>query len=300
MLIKQNKTTENISASCISRIKTGGNIELFVEVSDLFFLVKTIRELKKKDKKFVIIGAGSNIIFSDETFEGAVIRLGGDFNDVVIKQNKVVCGAGAFLPKVGYSLAKKGYSGFEFMCVIPGTIGGGVKSNAGTRIDGTISDNFISANILNIKNDIIQNYNHVQMNFGNRFSSLLHSSNIILSASFDLNKSKKTNVEYLMKKINKIKLNRSKKQPQVINTFGSTFKNNNNYSAGWYLEQVGMKGMRYGGAMVSTSHANWIVNLGNAKSNDVKKLILIGAKRVKDTFGVSLEREVIYLPEDME
>ena len=299
MLITKNKCYENVSASSLSRIKTGGNVDLLVEASDLSYLLKIISELKSINKKFIVIGAGSNIIFSDENFNGAVIRLGGDFNEVLVEGTTVSCGAGVFLPRAGYLLAKRGYSGFEFMCVIPGTIGGAVKGNAGTSSAGTMSDKFISAKVFDVEENDIKTYNFLQMEFKNRYSSLLKTNNIILNATFELNQFKKEK-EYLFEKIKKIKISRLNKQPKEFNTFGSTFKNNNKKSSGWYLDKVGMKEFKHGGAMVSPLHANWIVNIGNARSDDIKKIISIGQKRVYEAYGVSLEREVIYLPEEME
>jgi UDP-N-acetylmuramate dehydrogenase len=98
-----------------------------------------------------------------------------------------------------------------------------------------------------------------------------------------------------------LKLRRSE-HPKTPRTFGSVFNNpqNSKHSAGWYLEKVGMKGMRIGGAMVAREHANWVLNVDNTRSSDVKKLIEIGQKRAYEQFGIQLEREVIYLPEDME
>ena len=101
--------------------------------------------------------------------------------------------------------------------------------------------------------------------------------------------------------INSILATRRRKHPKISLNFGSTFKRPaGGNPPGWYLEQVGMKGMRSGGAMVAEEHANWILNMGNATSQDVKILISEGQKRVFEEFGIKLEREVIYLPEDME
>jgi UDP-N-acetylmuramate dehydrogenase len=100
--------------------------------------------------------------------------------------------------------------------------------------------------------------------------------------------------------INSILATRRLKHPKIPLNFGSTFKRPfGGKHPGWYLEQVGMKGIRSGGAMVAEEHANWILNMGNATSQDVKVLISEGQKRVSEEFGINLEREVIYLPEDM-
>ena len=108
-------------------------------------------------------------------------------------------------------------------------------------------------------------------------------------------------IDVVMEDVRSLLRMRWQKQPREVRTFGSTFKKTQEGKpAGWYLDRVGMKGMRIGDAMVATKHANWIINLGEATCNDIKALITIGKKRVFEQFGVNLSREVIYLPEDME
>lgn len=300
MHLLSNRLYKNFSASNLTRIKTGGKLEYYVQVSDKIFLTNLIDEIIKNKKKFIILGAGSNVIFSDHYYDGIVIRLGEQFRGIEIRDGKAICGAGTFLPKLGWYLSQGGYPGFEFMCAIPGTIGGAVKVNAGTTMYGKTSDNFLSALILDIETNTIKKYSYAQMKFGYRTTSLLYKNCIILEVIFDLKKYSRTDPFLLKKNIKKLEFERRKKQPLNTSNFGSTFKSTGSNSAGWYLDKVGMKGVVFGDAQVANEHANWIVNLGNASSKDVKELISMGSKRVYDAFGIYLEREVVYLPEDLE
>ena len=124
---------------------------------------------------------------------------------------------------------------------------------------------------------------------------------IILKTTFTLPRQREAVKGEARGIISDILAQRHAKQPKNTRNFGSTFKRPaGGNPPGWYLERVGMKGVRLGGAMVAEEHANWILNVDNAKSRDVKDLIVMGQKRVLDEFGIQLEREVIYLPEDME
>jgi UDP-N-acetylmuramate dehydrogenase len=251
---------------------------------------------------FYVLGAGSNVLISDEDFKGVVVKLSDSLKAITFDQYTVTCGAGTSLIKLGFELARRGYSGYEYMAVIPGTVGGAVRMNAGTTKCGEIKDHFVSALILDPETNEIIRYTNDDMNFSYRNSALLYSKRIIIQAVFRLPSVKENQRRQVIKRIKELKISRQAKQPKNPKNFGSTFKRPkaNHAAAGWYLEKVGMKGMRQGDAMVSNEHANWIVNLGRATTGDVRKLIGLGQKRVFETFGIRLEREVIYLPEDME
>jgi UDP-N-acetylmuramate dehydrogenase len=138
------------------------------------------------------------------------------------------------------------------------------------------------------------------MKFEYRSCALSQSRKIILQTTFRLPQHKQKQNGEAKNSIKEILAHRYAKHPKNPKNFGSTFKRpTGGKPPGWYLEQVGMKGMRRGGAMVAEEHANWILNAGNATSQDVKFLIAEGQKRVFEEFGINLKREVIYLPEDM-
>ena len=292
---------KGFDCSLLTRLRTGGSTAYFATVNSRSDLIQVTTFARDRSLPLFVIGAGSNVVISDEIFRGCVIKLSGEFRKIIFTDKKVTCGAGHSLIKLGLVLAKRGFSGYEYMAVIPGSVGGAVRMNAGTTKYGEIKDHFISATIMDPATGIIRKYTNEDMLFSYRGSSLLNSNRIILEASFELPRTGLYDSQFVFETIRRIQSERRKKQPRNPRTFGSVFKRpDSGQAAGWYLEKVGMKGLRVGGAMVPHEHANWIINTGGATSSDVRKLISIGQKRVLDEFGVVLEREVIYLPEDME
>lgn len=284
-----------------NRIRTGGLVSYFSVVKSIEELLQAIFFSHDNNLPFYIIGSGTNVLINDLDFKGVVIKLSGKLREIEFDKTTVTCGAGTSLVKLGFELAQRGYSGYSYMAVIPGTVGGAVRINAGTTKHGEIKDHLISAIVFGPKTGTIDHLSKADMNFGYRTSNLLNSNMIIIQAKFHLSYENKMQPENVLSQIKDLQMVRKKKQPKNQRNFGSTFKRpNTQYAAGWYLEKVGMKGKTIGDAMVANEHANWIVNIGRARSEDVKKLITIGQKRVFDEYGIRLEREVIYLPEDME
>ncbi len=287
-----------------NRIKTGGLALYFAAPEDIPQLQKTLGFCQDNHIPFYILGNGSNVLISDDIFHGVVIKLEGNFKSVSLDHysQTVIAGAGASLMKMGSDLAELGYTGFSYMGVIPGTVGGAVRMNAGIKKGQEIKNSFLTALVLDPDTGIIAEYKKQEMAFAYRESMLKKSKKIILQATFKLPCRKETQKHAALDTLKELLELRRNKHPKNPCTFGSTFKNPKNrmHPAGWYLEKVGMKGMQAGGAIIAEEHANWILNTGNAKTGDVKKLIETGQKRVSEKFGVQLEREVIYLPEDIE
>jgi UDP-N-acetylmuramate dehydrogenase len=249
-----------------------------------------------------LLGAGTNVVIDDSYFNGVVLVLGGEMKKYTIDSQSgiVSAGAGAPLMPLGFNLLKKGYCDFLYMGLIPGTVGGAVCMNAGTTHEGEVKNQFIKAQIFDPEFLCFKEWHKDDMKFGNRSSRILRSNNIVVNAQFKLNDISNASIDVSLKKYREAMAKRRKKQPKNPKNFGSTFKNpEGGKTAGWYLEQVGMKGEKYGGAMMATEHANWIINTGGATSSDIKALIDLGKKRVFESFGIRLEREVIYLPEDI-
>lgn len=275
-----------------------------------FATLSTLSELKEildftTDQKlqFYILGNGSNVLINDNNFNGIVIKLCGKFEEIIFHENDgtVTCGAGAFLIKLGNKIAERGCTGCSYMGVIPGTIGGAVRMNAGILEAGEIKDHFLNAQVLDPQTGELQTYAAEDMQFAYRKCALSQSKKILLQVTFRLPPLREKYQGEAREIINSILTTRRRKHPKIPLNFGSTFKRPpGGKPPGWYLEKVSMKGMRSGDAMVAEAHANWILNMGNATSQDVKNLISEGQKRVFEEFGINLEREVIYLPEDME
>lgn len=284
------------SISEFTTFKIGGPANHFAVCDTIEELQKAVASSQFQGLPWFVLGNGSNILVSDDGFPGQVIKLSGDFQGVVFGQDSVQVGAGVILPGLSSCGLAKGWGGFEFMCGIPGTIGGAVRINAGTK-QGEIKDHIISATVLTPAGEI-KTLNKQELGFSYRHSKLVETSDIVLSATFA--KPYVTDKAVIQEKIKEIIACRRQKQPRIKRNCGSVFKSPpGGKPAGWYIDQVGLKGFRIGDAMIAHEHANWIVNLGNARAVDVKAIISLVQETVFQKFGVMLEREVIYVPEDI-
>jgi UDP-N-acetylmuramate dehydrogenase len=294
---------EKVPLKDYTTIKIGGTALYYSAPSTLSELKEILVFSFERNLPFYILGNGSNVLINENNFNGIVIKLCGKFDKITFNEvaGNVMCGAGASLIKLGNKIAERGYIGCSYMGVIPGTIGGAVRMNAGTFEEGEIKDHFLSAQVLDPQTGRLETYSLEDMKFQYRRCALSQSRRILVQITFRLPQTREKKQGEAREIIKSILAARRKKHPAIPLNFGSTFKRPlGGKPPGWYLEKVGMKGMKWGGAMVAKEHANWIVNLGNATSKDVKKLISEGQKRVFEEFGIKLEREVIYLPEDLE
>jgi UDP-N-acetylmuramate dehydrogenase len=293
----------NHSLQQLTTIRTGGSAAYFASAASPSVVGEVFEFIREQRLPFYVLGNGSNVLVGDEDFNGVVIRLEGDFRLIVFdeKDNTVTAGAGASLMKLGNEISRRGHPGYAYMAVIPGTVGGAVRINAGTLEEGDIRNHFLSALVLDPETGETAEYDRDAMKFSYRESVLARSKKIVLQATFALPQQAQPCSEKAQKIVADLLAVRKAKQPAIQKNFGSTFKRPiPGNPPGWYLERVGMKGAREGGAMVAEEHANWILNVDNAKSRDIKKLIALGQKRVFEEFGILLQREVIYLPEDTE
>lgn len=288
--------------SGLTRFRTGGKALLYAEPASIDQLQKIILHAREKDLLCYVIGGGTNVLVSDQGVAGLVIRLSGAFKTITFDdvRHTVSAGAGVQLIKLGLAIARRGFAEYAYMGVIPGSVGGAVRMNAGIGGGQEIGKHFVSAAIFDIKKCTILEAAAPDMAFHYRTSILAKKPMIVLRATFRLSGHCVADSRGALCAIQTLLAQRRKRHPKNSHTFGSVFKNpETGHSAGWYLEQVGMKGMRIGGAMVPYEHANWIVNAGNATTADARRLIEVGQQRVYETFGIRLEREVVYVPEDM-
>ncbi len=293
------KISKNFDLGSRATFRIGGPAKYFFVADSLDELCESLQWAKDNGLPWFLLGRGSNILVSDDGFSGLVVSLGKNFQEINFSKDGrlLTAGGGCALSKVGGILANKGWAGFEFMCVIPGTVGAAVRINAGTGREGEIKDGFHSAEILTPDLEI-KTFSENGLNFSYRYSDLIKKGGIVLKASFRLENKKPSDT--INKKLTKIAQKRKQNQPGNVKNCGSVFRNpDGEKAAGWYIEQAGLKGMRIGGAQVAPEHANWIVNLGDSTADDVKKIIHHIQKMVLAKFGFALEREVIYIPEDL-
>ena len=289
--------------TALNRINTEGKTLFYAHTNSLQDLKQTLIFSKENSLPFYLLVNGSNVLINDNKFQGIVITLGQDFKSISFDYNnkKITAGAGVPLMKLGTEIAEHGHSGYTYMGVIPGTVGGATTMNAGINHDEKIQNHFLSAQILDPETLKEEEYSPEKLNFNYRKSTVRGTNKIIINCTFTLPEKKERPGEAAINELKQLLDLRHQKQPKNNRTFGSTFKNpeKSEHSAGWLLEKTGMKGLQEGDARVSSEHANWIINTGQAKSSDIKALIETGQKRVFEAFGISLEREVIFLPEDI-
>jgi UDP-N-acetylmuramate dehydrogenase len=283
---------KNISLAPYTTFKIGGAAKYFYTVKSIEDLTGAVKLAKKEGLPFFILGNGSNVLVSDKGFDGVVIKI--ENCKLKIVNCKITVDAGVLLTKLVNESVKAGLTGLEWAAGIPGTIGGAIRGNAGA-LGSSMADLIKTVEVFDITNLKIQTFENKDCKFGYRDSVFKHNKNLIIfSAELELKKGDRKKSEKLIKEYLK---QRKEKQPLEYPSAGSIFKNPNGRAAGYLIEQCGLKGKKIGKAMISEKHANFIVNLGNAKAKDVKKLIDLCKEKVKEKFGIELEEEIEYLGE---
>ena len=281
------KVEENVSLKKYTTYCCGGTARIIVYPKTTNSLVRLLKYLKENNALFKILGNGSNLLFSDKPYDGVLIRLN-EFNKVqFIGKKKVKVGAGYPLIKLSLLTAKKGLTGLEFASGIPGTVGGAVYMNAGAyKSDmGYVIE---SVKVLTPDYKVITLVNK-ELKLHYRDSILQHKKGYIcLEATLKLEVGKRTAIEEVIKERRKRRL---ESQPLEYPSAGSVFRNPPDNFAGKLIEDAGLKGMKKGGAMVSSKHANFIVNRKNAKSSDIKYLIDYCHDQVLEKYGIDMKCE---------
>ncbi len=267
----------------------GGKSKVYFKADNLKELINFLKKLDNKEKIF-ILGAGSNTLITDKVFDGVVIKLSKNFNNISLLRDEIIIAGSAVLDKSLSEFAmKNNLSGFEFLSCIPGTIGGGIKMNAGC-FDNEFKDILLSVQAIDKKGNL-KTLTSKNINFEYRKSNIPEDL-IFLSASF---KGSKSDKEEIKNKINYFKINKEKNQPTKIKTSGSTFKNPifQTDKKVWELIKDSVPlDKSFGDACISEKHCNFFVNKGNAKFEDMKKLIDFVAENVLKKTGISLEKEI--------
>ena len=267
----------------------GGKTKAFYKADSLQELIKFLKKIQNCEKIFVL-GAGSNTLITDDQFNGVVIKLSKNFNNISLLNNEIIIAGSAVTDKSLSDFAmENSLGGFEFLSCIPGTVGGGIKMNAGC-FEREFKDILVSIQAIDKSGQVIT-IPAKQINFKYRDSGLSDDL-IFLSASF---KGFNKNKDLIQNEIKLLKEKKEKAQPTRIKTSGSTFKNPINQSDKkvWQLikESVPLE-KSFGDASISEKHCNFFVNKGNAKFEDMKNLIEFVSKKVFEKTGVKLETEI--------
>ncbi len=273
--------------------KVGGSGEMVVFPRSMDTLKKVYAFCLRNSIPFYLLGGGANVIVSDNGVEG-VVCITEKLDRIYLKGGKIFAECGVSLERLAIFAAERNISGFEFAYNIPGTVGGALIMNAGNNY-GEFSDIVCSVDALT-ENFRELTFGKPLCNFGYRTSVFKRKRLIVLSAFF---KGKEGRREEIFALMEKIKREREEKFPLEYPNAGSVFKRPKGYYAGKLIDDAGCGGLKVGDAMVSTKHKGFIVNLGNATAEDIKTLISLVQERVYKKFGVKLEREQIFFPEDL-
>ena len=267
----------------------GGKTKLFFKADTLNDLISFIKRINKEEKIFVL-GAGSNTLFTDGGYDGVVIKLSKNFNNISkLSDEVIIAGSSVTDKRLSEFAMENNLTGFEFLSCIPGTVGGGIKMNAGC-FQNEFKDIIISVQALNRDGQIIT-IPSSKIEFDYRKNNLSQDL-IFLSASFKGKKGNKDDIKLLMKKY---KFQKESAQPTKIKTSGSTFKNpiNQTNKKVWELikESVSLD-TSFGDAAISEKHCNFFINRGNASFNEMKNLIKFVSKKVYENTGIKIETEI--------
>lgn len=276
----------NADISKYTTYRVGGIAKVLVYPKNIEKLITVMEIINKYNVKYFILGNGSNVLFSDNIYDGIIIKLD-KFDDIEFDDNIVHVGAGYSLIKLSLECAKRGLAGLEFASGIPGTVGGAVFMNAGaynSEMKNVIKDVTVLTDDLKVITLV-----NSEMEFNYRESFLQHNKGYIcLGATLKLGKGERSELEEIIKDR---KLKRKKTQPLEYPSAGSVFRNPEGLYSGKLIEDLGLKGYQVGGAKISEKHANFIINFKNAKATDIKEIIDYVKLKAKEKYKINLRVE---------
>ena len=262
----------------------GGPAELLFTPADIDDLEYFLANQPKAP--LTVIGGGSNLLIRDGGIPGVVVHFGKTFDTIRVEGDKIICGAGAKNMEIARIAMEAGLSGFEFLCGIPGTLGGSIRMNAGAngRSTSDIVEELTAFDIIGKKIVLPRN----EIPFDYRTNSL--PDNWIFTSA--VLKGTPENKENIQKRMTEYRQIREKSQPIGTRTAGSIFKNPIGLKAWQLIEKAGCRGLKQGGAMISEKHCNFFINTGKATAQDFEMLGETVQKRVFETSEIMLEWEV--------
>lgn len=281
------KIEENVPLSKYTSYKVGGKARCIIYPKSTTKLVSLMKLIHKYHLKYKILGNGSNLLFNDTEYKSVLIKLT-ELNKLEIIDNKIIVGAGFSLMRLTSIATRRGLTGLEFASGIPGTIGGAIFMNAGAYKSDM---GYITSAVKVLTPDLkIITLTNNELDFHYRTSFLQkHQDYICLEAILKLKSGKKAEIEKIIKDR---RIRRLETQPLEYPSAGSVFRNpENNDPAGKIIEDLGLKGLKKGGAQISEKHANFVINTGNATAKDIKELIEFVQQSVKEHRNIDLKIE---------
>ena len=264
----------------------GGPASAYITPRDRDDLCSILKFAVENDITVYFIGSGSNLLVSDDGINGIVISPAKSLKMLEIEENSIVAESGVMLGKLVKETMKRNLTGLESLIGVPGTLGGALMMNAGA-FGGEISNYLISVDVMTSKGKL-KSYKANEIDFSYRFSSF-STDEFILLARFTL-KFEDPNIISERRKV--ASSGRKTNQPLRFRSAGSVFKNPKDHAAGYLIDKVGLKGKRIGDAEISTHHANFFINHGNASASDITGLIELAKNAVLKKFDIELELEI--------
>jgi UDP-N-acetylenolpyruvoylglucosamine reductase len=273
-------------------LRVGGRADVYIEPASETDLAGVVKYCRRRSLPFFVIGRGSNLLVRDGGFRGVIICLAhSSFRYIDVDGERLHCGAGAKLKTVAVEAKRNGLSGVEFLEGIPGTVGGALRMNAGA-LGGATFDAVESVTLMDLDGAVRQ-WMPRQMSVEYRSCDTLKT-HIALTAVFKCQPAPREEIEKRMQEFN---AKRWASQPAAPSA-GCLFKNPATIPAGKLIDELGLKGTRDGGAVVSAEHGNFIVNDGDAMARDILELIALLQGRAKEARGIELQTEVEIIGEE--
>ena len=272
-------------------VKVGGKADMMLRAKSSEDAAKLLVECRKIGLYAMVLGNGSNVLFSDDGFRGAVITAAADASEIKVEGDVIAASAGVQLSAVCRAALDAGLTGLEFAYGIPGTVGGAVYMNAGAY-GGEIKDVVTRVTAVGADGNAVV-FAADELGLGYRTSRFERSGEIVTSAEFKLEKG---DPDAIKAKMDELMSKRKSRQPLEYPSFGSAFKRPEGTFAGLVIEESGLKGASVGGAQISPKHANFVINLGDATAKDIIDLIEMTQRTVLENTGYMLEPEVRMIP----
>ncbi|MBQ9156872.1 MAG: UDP-N-acetylmuramate dehydrogenase [Eubacterium sp.] len=288
--IKEGAVMEQEPMSRHTSFQVGGPAAFFVEPGNRRELKAAIELAGEQEVPCFVTGNGTNLLVSDEGYDGLIIHIGKLLSGISVSDNLVEAEAGASLAKIARAAHEHGLSGMEFAAGIPGSLGGAVAMNAGAY-GGEMKDILIDVDVLTPEGEFLR-VPAGQMDLSYRHSCVFERDYIVLGARMSLTPG---DPRQILDRMNELAARRREKQPLEYPSAGSTFKRPEGYFAGKLIQDAGLKGYTVGGAQVSEKHSGFVINKGGAEAEEIRFLIRQVQKKVGRQFGVMLETEVRFL-----
>lgn len=282
------KIEENKELKEYTTLYIGGPAKKIVHPENLEEIQEVYEETKKNGEKLFVLGNGSNVLFEDRGFDGTVMRLVENWNNIeLLEDDQVKVQSGATNEELAAFAQKNGLTGYEFACGVPGTIGGAVVMNAGCYNSET--KNVLKSVAYLDEEGNIQTKNNEDLDLSYRHSYFSDHFGIVLEAVYQF---EKDDPKAIQERMDELQEKRYAKQPMDKHSCGSTFKRPEGYFAAALIDQAGLRGFKVGDAMVSEKHTGFLINNGNSTEKEFKELIRQVQQKVKEHSGVDLECEV--------